>query len=178
MNDICNNCNIKKICINYEYLKEHDELTISNCKYKTNETNNIYNNNKKNNLFDWKPNYGFSFSNETIPLIKKEEDKTKSEYTITKLITCPSCNEIAPATDIIKCAKCGVECCSSCGIDDVIIKEHTDEVEQVRLCNECYYGKDYNKEDAYDSNMSLTNILSINKKSGDDKRNDKEEKGN
>lgn len=163
LNNICNNCNIKKICINYEYLKEHDELTISNCKYKT---SNIYtrNNNNNNNLFDWKPNYG----------LNNKDNKTKPEYTLTELIKCPNCNEMAPATDIIECSKCGKVCCSACGIDDVIIKKDTEDTEQIRLCNECYYGEDYKKEDVYDSNMSLTNILSINKKSGDNKQNGKE----
>lgn len=156
---ICNNCINKKICKNYDYLLEHNELTISNCERKISEL--IINKKEE----DFKPKYGgFIPPKDNIaqfPMKSKEE--IKSELVI---INCPTCGKETLNDDVKECIKCGKLTCSNCGIDIVNCEiKDNEESKEERICNECYGYKE--GKEIFNSNLSFKDILN-NSINGDD----------
>ena len=146
---ICERCKLKKICKNYDYLIEHDELTISDCSFIQSEgpykfLNNLVDLNKQNETKEsFKPK-----------IIKPVEDAEEPED---KVVKCPNCGGNTFESDIKECDKCHKKICPNCGTDITNIVGDGEDIATIFLCNECN-GIDESVE-AYDSSMSFMDLL-------------------
>ena len=155
---ICTNCKLKKICKNYDYLQEHDELVVSSCKFRTEQEITLsplfyeqhkkeksdinINDNTDNNISEFKPK-----------LVKQKEPEQK-------LITCPTCKAKTFESDLKTCSKCGKTVCSNCSTESSQVTIGDLESLGV-LCNECY-GIDDNNKETYNSTSSIKDLLGFN----------------
>lgn len=151
---ICTNCKLKKICKNYDYLQEHNELVVSSCKFRTEQEVTLsplfYEQHKKeksdtninddiNNISEFKPK-----------LVKQKEPEQK-------LTTCPTCKAKTFESDLKTCSKCGKTVCSNCSTESSQVT--TGDLKSLGvLCNKCY-GIDNNNEEIYDSTSSIKDLL-------------------
>ena len=156
---ICTNCKLKKICKNYDYLQEHDELVVSSCKFRTEQEItlspsfykqhqieksdiNINSNttNNDNNVSEFKPK-----------IVKQEKPKQK-------LTTCPTCKAKTFESDLKTCSKCGKTICSNCSTESNQVTTNNLESLGV-LCDECYGIDNNNNEEVYNSTSSIKDLL-------------------
>lgn len=159
---ICDSCKLKKICKNYDYLTEHDELTISDCSFVQSENPYAFlkglckpmDLTKANPESVKDPGIPFSDTKEGFKprIVKTDEPEDK-------IIKCPTCREDTFESDIKECSKCHKKVCSNCSTDITNMPKDGDDVVITCLCNECN-DIDESKE-AYNSSSSLKDLLNF-----------------
>ena len=153
---ICNDCKLKKICKNYDYLIDHNELTISNCSYIQSRTEESFE--FLNSLLKSED------TNNTNKLQEEEKEKTFKPRIVNletdKIIKCPNCGVNTFESDIKECNACHKKVCSNCSTDITNIAKDGDDIIITCLCNDC---NDIDEsKNAYDSSSSLKDLLNFN----------------
>lgn len=162
---ICDTCKLKKICKNYDYLTEHDELTISDCSFAQSEDPYAFLKNlcKPMDITELKrepvKDPGVLFNNTEEPFKPRIVKTDEVEEAEDKIVKCPTCGEDTFESDIKECSKCHKKVCSSCSTDITNMANDGEDVVITRLCNECNGIDD--SENAYNSSSSFKDLLNF-----------------
>jgi protein-arginine kinase activator protein McsA len=116
---ICKSCNIRHICITYDFIvnQKHAEIEVKSCNYNSSPkafsdfVDNLEPINKDKKINN--PNYMGQARQDLKDLEKQLNPQPEKPEPVK--VTCPSCEGTTYDDDLMVCKKCGKIVCSNCG---------------------------------------------------------------